>query len=83
MPMHDGGLLVVAAIWLVFGLAALAAMAVWIWALVDCLRRDFPEPVHKVVWVLVIILLHFLGAILYLAIGRQQDYRAQGGTNRR
>ena len=39
----------------------------WIVALVDCIKSSNP---NKVVWIIVIILLPFLGSILYLALGR-------------
>jgi hypothetical protein len=45
----------------------------WIWALIDALRvpDDAMYPTgNKLVWVLVIILTGFIGAIIYLAIGR-------------
>lgn len=58
-----GALLMVGLVGLVFGF--------WLWALVDCLKREFPGN-EKIVWVLVIILLHVLGAVIYLAMGRQQ-----------
>ena len=37
----------------------------WIWMLIDCLKRDFRKDVEKIVWVLVIIFLHVLGAAIY------------------
>ena len=41
----------------------------WIVALVDCLKSNSP---NKVVWIIVIILLPFLGSILYFALGRSR-----------
>lgn len=41
----------------------------WIVALVDCIKSSNP---NKVVWVLVIILLPFLGSILYFLVGRNR-----------
>ena len=42
-------------------------VVLWIVALVDCLKSSNP---NKVIWVIVIILLPFLGSILYFLIGR-------------
>lgn len=42
----------------------------WIVALVDCLKSNNP---NKVVWVIVIILLPFLGSILYFLIGKSRN----------
>jgi hypothetical protein len=39
----------------------------WIVALVDCIKGNSP---NKVVWIIVIILLPFLGSILYFLFGR-------------
>jgi cytochrome bd-type quinol oxidase subunit 2 len=39
----------------------------WIVALVDCIKSSNP---NKIIWIIVIILLPFLGSILYFLIGR-------------
>jgi hypothetical protein len=39
----------------------------WIVALVDCIKSSNP---NKVVWIIVIILIPFLGSILYFLIGK-------------
>ena len=41
----------------------------WIVALVDCIKSSNP---NKVVWIIVIILLPFLGSVLYFLFGRSQ-----------
>lgn len=77
--MDDGGLLFpgIVVLWALGALVGLALLGFWIWALVDCLQRDFPEPLYKVMWVLVIIFLQVLGAILYVIIGRSQGTRQE------
>ena len=45
---------------------------VWIWAIVDATKSEFKDSTSKVVWLLLICLLPFLGTILYFAIGRSQ-----------
>jgi uncharacterized membrane protein len=51
----------------------LGAFAFWIWALIDAIRvpedRAYREGT-KLVWVLVIALTHFVGAVIYLLVGR-------------
>ncbi|MCL2679380.1 MAG: PLDc N-terminal domain-containing protein [Dehalococcoidia bacterium] len=42
-----------------------------IWALVDCVKREYVTGGNKVVWILVIILLNLIGPILYFILGRQ------------
>ncbi len=59
-------------------LFALGIFLFWVWALVDCLKRDQGE--SRIVWVLVIVLLGVLGALLYLMFRRsaiQVDARRQ------
>jgi len=41
----------------------------WMVALVDCIRSNNP---NKVVWILVIILVPFIGSILYFILGKSQ-----------
>lgn len=55
---------------LLLGGVALVAFVFWIWMLVDAITNKVLSTGEKVVWVLVIIFLHFLGALLYLLVGR-------------
>jgi len=41
-------------------------------ALVDILRSEFEDSANKILWVIVVILLPFLGSLLYFLIGRNQ-----------
>ena len=43
---------------------AMAAAAFWIWMIVDCATNE-PASNDKIVWLLVIVLLHFIGALIY------------------
>ena len=49
---------------------------IWLWALIDVLRSEFTNSTNKVVWILLIFFLPFLGALLYLIIGRGQKVKA-------
>lgn len=48
----------------------LAYIVFWIWMLVDCLTNNGISGSEKVAWVLVILLLHFFGPLIYLFVGR-------------
>jgi hypothetical protein len=54
-------------------LLVVALVALWIWALVDAIRvpddADYRAGT-KLIWVLVIVLTGFIGAAVYLAVGR-------------
>ena len=45
----------------------------WLWMMSDCLKRDFKKDYEKVVWVLVMIFLHFLGAVIYYFVVKGGD----------
>ncbi len=56
-----------------FALLVVTALFVfWIWMLVDCIKNTRLSETEKVVWVLVIIFLHALGALIYLLAGRDK-----------
>jgi len=57
-----------------FGLIAtllgILVFVFWIWMLIDCLQNSRLQSTEKIVWVLVILFLHFLGALIYYFVGR-------------
>ncbi len=61
-----------------FGIAMLGMLALWIWALVDCITKEPDKGNDKLIWVLVIVLANWIGALLYLLIRRPQRIREQG-----
>jgi len=56
---------------------ALLCTAFWIWMLVDCaMRKNFRGENDKVIWILVIVFLHWLGGLVYyFAVKRSLDKR--------
>jgi Phospholipase_D-nuclease N-terminal/Protein of unknown function (DUF2516) len=61
---------------LVFLVVGLAGTVFWLWALVDVLRRPDQQYTaagqNKVLWLLVVLLGHFIGALIYLLLARPQ-----------
>jgi uncharacterized RDD family membrane protein YckC len=53
-------------------LVAVAAFVFWIWMLIDALRNKGLSDTEKLVWVLVIVFLHFLGALIYFFVARSK-----------
>ena len=45
--------------------------AFWIWMLIDCIRNKRLSDNERIVWVLVIVFTHALGALIYLLAGRK------------
>ncbi|MEO6468315.1 MAG: PLD nuclease N-terminal domain-containing protein, partial [Acidimicrobiia bacterium] len=58
-------------------------VALWIWALIDCIStdRELIRNLPKGVWLIVVIILFDLGAILWLLLGRpaNKHWRANTG----
>lgn len=44
----------------------------WAWCLIDAIQAQFEQPNDKVVWVLIILLTPFVGAVLYTLIGQHR-----------
>ena len=65
-------------LFLVCGLLALAAIAFWIWMLVDCLMNEPSEGNDKLVWAMVILFAHGLGAIIYFLARRPNRIETYG-----
>jgi hypothetical protein len=53
----------------------LLPLVLWIFAIVDLIQRQFRDQTNKIVLALVIVLIPFLGSILYLLIGRKAGLR--------
>jgi hypothetical protein len=59
-------------------LIALPGMALWIWALVDCATKEADTGNTKIVWIIVIVIGHFIGALIYIFARRPQRKRELG-----
>ena len=55
---------------LVGGLLSLAGFIFWIWMLIHAIGNKALSDGERIVWVLVIIFLPFLGSVLYFFIGK-------------
>lgn len=58
-----------------FGLLGLVLQII---AIIDILRSNFKNDSDKIIWILVVVFLHLIGAILYFAIGGNQKIRYHG-----
>ena len=48
------------------------AMVFWIWMLIDCATKERNEGNDKLIWILVILFTHLLGALIYFFVRRPQ-----------
>jgi hypothetical protein len=55
---------------IIWSLILAAIFIFWIVALINILRNDFKGPNEKLIWIVVVIFVPFLGSVLYFAIGR-------------
>jgi uncharacterized BrkB/YihY/UPF0761 family membrane protein len=61
-----------------FLLLGILASVFWVWMLVDCAMREPSQGNDKIVWVIVILLTHFLGALIYFFVRRPERIRQNG-----
>lgn len=60
-----------------FAVIGLVSLIIWLWALIDVIRREFPKPEDKTLWLVVVIVGFVIGlapvaAIAYLVAGRSK-----------
>jgi hypothetical protein len=51
---------------------AILGFIIWIWALIDVIKRQFSNPNDKTLWFIIVIILGSLGALIYLIAGRKK-----------
>ena len=65
----------------IFGLIALvigaAVFAFWLWMLIDCATKCPSADNKKLIWILVIIFTHVVGAIIYYFVQRPKNPTAE------
>jgi hypothetical protein len=65
-----GGAEVLLLLALVMAPLAILGMVFWIWMLIHAIQNKGLNDTERLVWVLVILFAHFLGALIYFAVGR-------------
>ena len=63
---------------LVLLLIALLLSAFWIWMLVDCATKEPGTGNDKIIWILVIVLTSWIGALIYYFVRRPERIRLYG-----
>lgn len=67
-----GALLVGGGLMLVIGIISLAFLAFWVWALIDAIKNPRLSDNERLIWIIVILLTNWLGALIYLIVGRKK-----------
>ena len=68
-PGDIGGMMFVVVLLAVIIPIALALFAFWIWMLISAVQNKGLSEGEKIAWVLVIVFIHWLGALLYFFVG--------------
>ena len=55
---------------LIMAAIGLALFAFWIWMLIHAITNKGLTDAEKIIWVLVVLFLHALGALIYFFVGR-------------
>lgn len=54
----------------------IAMIAFWIYMLVDAIKREYKQPNDKLLWVLIVLLAGFLGAIIYYFVVKREGKKS-------
>jgi hypothetical protein len=65
-----GGEIILILALLVLAPLALLSLVFWIWMLIHAIQNKGLTDTEKIIWVLVIVFLHLLGALIYFFVGR-------------
>jgi hypothetical protein len=63
---------------LFFMTIAIGTTLFWVWAIIDCATKEPSDGNDKIVWILVIVFTHLIGAILYVLMRRPERIRKYG-----
>ena len=65
-----GGEIILILALLVLAPLTVLSMVFWIWMLIHAIQNKGLTDTEKIIWVLVIVFLHVLGALIYFFVGR-------------
>ncbi|GCF09859.1 PLD nuclease N-terminal domain-containing protein [Dictyobacter arantiisoli] len=64
-----------------FGIVAILATVFWIWMLIDCIKNEPSDSNDKIVWIIIIVFTHVIGAIIYYFMRRRPRSRLPQNYN--
>ncbi len=60
------------------GMIGIAGVVLWIWMLVEVLTRETDEGNNRLIWALVIVFTHWVGALIYVLARRRERVQKLG-----
>lgn len=63
---------------LLIGLLGVAGTVFWVWMIVDCATKEKSEGNEKLIWILIIVLTGWIGALIYFFVRRPQRVQELG-----
>ena len=61
---------------MLFFIFGLITCAFWVWMIIDCATNPGLVGNEKLIWVLIVLLAHFLGALIYFFVARPKRYQS-------
>ena len=61
-----------------FGVLLVGGTILWIWMIVDCATKEPVEGNERLIWILIIVLPHWIGALIYLLVRRPKRIQEFG-----
>lgn len=62
----------------IFLLIGIGGTILWIWMIVDCATNEPSKGNDKLIWILIIVLTHWIGALIYLLVRRPKRIQELG-----
>lgn len=50
-------------------------LAFWIWMIIDCAKRKFKSDAEKIIWIALVVIFHWIGALIYLLVIKTSNPR--------
>ena len=65
-------------VFLLFAVIGIGGTILWIWVIVDCATKEPSEGNDRLIWILIIVLTHGIGALIYLLVRRPKRIEQHG-----
>ena len=60
------------------GALVIGGTILWIWMIIDCATNESAEGDERLIWILIIVLTHWIGALIYFLVRRPKRIQESG-----